>query len=82
MTNLFTIRVIRVIICLSGGIVHMPMTQNEMVKLLLEHGGVKVKGGKGSHVKVKFPGVSRPIIVPKKLPKGTEHGILKQAGLK
>jgi predicted RNA binding protein YcfA (HicA-like mRNA interferase family) len=58
------------------------MTQNEMVKLLLDHGGVKVKGGKGSHVKVRFPGVNRPIIVPQKLPKGTENGILKQAGLK
>lgn len=77
-----TIRTGRIIIKMSGGIVHMPMTQNEMVKLLLDHGGVKVKGGKGSHVKVRFPGVNRPIIVPQKLPKGTENGILKQAGLK
>ncbi|WP_275399764.1 type II toxin-antitoxin system HicA family toxin [Enterococcus faecium] len=60
----------------------MPMTQNEMVKLLVSHGGVKDKGGKGSHVKMKFPGVNRPIIVPQKLPKGTENGILKQEGLK
>ena len=30
----------------------MPMTQNEMVKLLIAHGWLKTKGGKGSHVKM------------------------------
>lgn len=60
----------------------MPMTQQEMVKLLISIGGLKVKGGKGSHIKVKLPGVNRPIIVPSKLPRGTEHAILRQAGLK
>lgn len=60
----------------------MPMTQNELVKLLVANGGVKVKGGKGSHVKVRYPGVSRPIIIPNKIKKGMELGILKQAGLR
>ncbi|SJZ89538.1 Predicted RNA binding protein YcfA, dsRBD-like fold, HicA-like mRNA interferase family [Pilibacter termitis] len=60
----------------------MPMTQKEMVKLLVANGGIEVKGGKGSHVKVLYPGVNRPIIVPHKLKRGTEQGILKQAGLK
>lgn len=53
-----------------------------MVKLLISISGLKVKGGEGSHIKVKLPGVNRPIIVPSKLPKGTEHAILRQAGLK
>lgn len=48
----------------------MPMTQNEMVKLLVSHGGVKVKGGKGSHVKVKFPGVTDWLSFPKNYQKG------------
>ncbi|WP_420026311.1 addiction module toxin, HicA family [Enterococcus mundtii] len=33
----------------------MPMTQQEMVKLLISIGGLKVKGGKCSHIKVKLP---------------------------
>lgn len=62
----------------------MPMTQQEMVKLLISIGGLKVKGGKGSHIKVKLPGVNRPIIVPYKLPKrdrtcDTEAGRVKIA---
>lgn len=48
----------------------MPMTQNEMVKLLVSHGGVKVKGRKGSHVKVKFPGVTDRLSFPKNYQKG------------
>ena len=43
----------------------MPMTQKEMVKLLKQHGFVEVKSeGKGSHIKMKKPGV-RSIPVPK-----------------
>lgn len=72
------IRIIKV----SGGKVHMPMTQKEMVKLLKQHGFVEVKSeGKGSHIKMKKPGV-RSIPVPKgELKKGTERQILKQAEL-
>ena len=42
----------------------MPMTQNEMVKLLKKNGFEVVKGGKGSHVKMTKPGLKRPIIIP------------------
>lgn len=60
----------------------MPMTQDEMVKLLKKHGFTKVKGGKGSHVKMTKHGQLRPIIIPKgELNKFTERGILKDAGL-
>lgn len=60
----------------------MPMTQDEMVKLLTRYGFNKIKGGKGSHVKMIKEGLRRPIIIPKgELKKGTEKGILKDAGL-
>ena len=55
----------------------MPMTQEEMVKLLKKYGFTLCKGGKGSHVKMKKPGQKRPIIIPKgELNKFTEKGIL------
>lgn len=61
----------------------MPMTQDEMVKLLRKKGFEVVKGGKGSHVKMIKPGIKRPIIIPHgELQKCTERGILKEAGLK
>lgn len=61
----------------------MPMTQKEMVKLLKKHGFVEMKGGKGSHVKMTKRGQLRPIVIPSgELKKGTECGILKEAGLK
>lgn len=61
----------------------MPMTQQEMVKLLKKHGFVESDGGKGSHVKMTKHGLTRPIIIPKgELKKGTERGILKEAGLR
>lgn len=68
---------------LSGGKVHMPMTQREMVKLLKSHGFKKVGDeGKGSHVKMTKPGQARPIIIPHgELNKYTERGIKKDAGL-
>ena len=60
----------------------MPMTQDEMVKLLKKHGFILQKGGEGSHVKMTKPGQFRPIIIPKgELSKSTEKGILKDAGL-
>lgn len=61
----------------------MPVTQAEMVKLLKKHGFKEVEGDKGSHIKLKKPGLKRPIIVPHgELKKGTEYGILKDVGLK
>lgn len=61
----------------------MPMTQDEMVKLLKKHGFKVADGGKGSHIKMTKPGLLRPIIIPHgELKKGTERGILKEAGLK
>lgn len=60
----------------------MPMTQDEMVKLLKKHGFTLQKGGKGSHVKMTKSGQFRPIIIPKgELNKFTEKGILKDARL-
>lgn len=59
----------------------MPMTQKKMVALLSSHGWEKVKGGKGSHIKMDKSG-ERPITIPKgELNKYTERAILKQAGL-
>lgn len=59
----------------------MPMTQDEMVKLLKKHGFILQRGDKGSHVKMTKPGQFRPIIIPKgELNKFTEKGILKDAG--
>ena len=61
----------------------MPMTQDEMVKLLKKNGFEVVKGGKGSYVKMAKPGLKRPIIIPHgELQKITERGILKESGLK
>ena len=61
----------------------MPMTQEQMVKLLVKHGFEVGKGWKGSHVKMTKPGQVRPIIIPHGgLNKFTERGIMKQAGLK
>lgn len=49
----------------------------------LKNGFEVVKGDKGSHVKMTKPGLKRPIIIPHgELQKGTERGILKEAGLK
>lgn len=60
----------------------MPMTQKEMVKFLKSHNFRKVDGGKGSHIKMTKPGLTRPIIIPHgELRKGTERSILKDAGL-
>lgn len=79
--EILTIRVIRVIMILSGGKSAMPMTQKEMVKLLAANGWIKTKGGKGSHIKMEKRG-ERPITVPHgELNKYTERGIRKQAGI-
>jgi predicted RNA binding protein YcfA (HicA-like mRNA interferase family) len=53
-----------------------------MVKFLQNHGFEKVPGGKGSHIKMTKPGITRPITVPHgELKRGTERGIMKEAGL-
>ena len=62
----------------------MPMTPREMIKLLMKNGFVKVSQN-GSHIKLQNAETNKTIIVPyhsKELKKGTEQGILKEAGLK
>lgn len=62
----------------------MPMTSQEMLKLLKKN-GFEVVSQNGSHVKLKNPETGRTVIVPyhsKDLKKGMEQAILKQAGLK
>lgn len=60
----------------------MPMTQKQMVKLLVANGWRQVKsGGKGSHVKMTKNGF-RSITIPHgELNRYTERGIKKEAGL-
>lgn len=58
-----TIRTGRVMIRMSGGIVHMPMTVRKAEKLLNSIGFFEVKGGKGSHRKFEKAG-ERPITLP------------------
>ena len=60
-----------------------PADAKALIKLLLEAGFI-LDHVKGSHHIYKFPDGSRRVIVPvhrSDLPKGTMHGILKQAGL-
>ena len=60
----------------------MPMTPKEIIQLL-EANGFRFKSSNGSHNKYQKGG--KIVIVPihrKDLKKGTEQGILKQAGLK
>ncbi len=62
----------------------MPMKPREMIKLLLDNGFIEVSQN-GSHKKMFNPITKVTIVVPfhnKELKKGTEQGILKQAGLK
>lgn len=62
----------------------MPMTPQEMIKLLKKN-GFEIISQNGSHVKLKNAEAGKTIIVPyhsKDLKKGLEQAILKQAGLK
>ena len=62
----------------------MPMTSQEMIKLLLIN-GFSIISQNGSHVKLKNPDTHKTVIVPyhcKDIKKGLEQAILKQAGLK
>lgn len=62
----------------------MPMTSQEMLKLLKKN-GFSIISQNGSHVKLKNTETGRTVIVPyhsKDLKKGLEQAILKQAGLK
>lgn len=62
----------------------MPMSSQEMLKLLKKNGFIVVSQN-GSHIKLKNEVTEKTVIVPfhsKDLKKGLEHAILKQAGLK
>ncbi len=62
----------------------MPMTSQEMVKLLKKNGFESISQN-GSHIKLKNAETGRTVIVPyhsKDLKKGLEKAIIKQAGLK
>ena len=63
----------------------MPMTPKEMIKFLKKNGFIEIKSGDGSHQKMYNPISQKTTYVsmhPKEMKKGTEQGILKQAGLK
>lgn len=62
----------------------MPMTSQEMIKLLKKNGFESISQN-GFHVKMRNAETGRTVIVPyhsKDLKKGMEQAILKQAGLK
>lgn len=62
----------------------MPMTPQQMIKLLKKNGFKKISQN-GSHIKLKNEKTNKTVIVPyhsKDLKKGLEDAILKQAGLK
>ncbi|WP_302826673.1 type II toxin-antitoxin system HicA family toxin [Anaerofustis stercorihominis] len=62
----------------------MPMTSKEIIKLLKKNGFEEINSN-GSHRKLYNDKTKKTVIVPyhnKELKKGTEQGILKQAGLK
>lgn len=62
----------------------MPMTSQEMIKLLKKN-GFEVVSQNGSHIKFRNSETGKTVIVPyhaKDLKKGMEQAILKQAGLK
>lgn len=62
----------------------MPMTPKQMIKLLKEN-GFEFVSSNGSHQKFYNPKTKKTVIVPfhsKELKKGTEQGLLSQAGLK
>ena len=62
----------------------MPMTSQEMIKLLLRN-GFTVTSQNGSRVKLKNTDTHKTVIVPyhcRGIKKGLEQAILKQAGLK
>ena len=62
----------------------MPLTSQEMIKLLKKNGFENISQN-GSHVKMRNIQTGRTVIVPyhsKDLKKGLEQAILKQAGLK
>ena len=62
----------------------MPMTPQEMIRLLKKH-DFEIISQNGSHVKLRNPSNGVQVIVPyhsKSMKKGLEQAILKQAGLK
>ncbi|MCI8374902.1 MAG: type II toxin-antitoxin system HicA family toxin [Lachnospiraceae bacterium] len=62
----------------------MPMSPQEMIKLLKKNGFESISQN-GSHIKLRNVETGKTVIVPyhsKDLKKGLEQAILKQAGLK
>ncbi len=62
----------------------MPMKPKELIKLLKDN-GFEETGSNGSHRKLYNSKTNKTVVVPyhsKEMKKGTEQGILKQAGLK
>ena len=62
----------------------MPMTSQEMIRLLLKNGFTLISQN-GSHVKLRNADTRKTVIVPyhcRDIKKGLEQAILKQAGLK
>lgn len=62
----------------------MPMKPKDLIKLLEQNGFVQISSN-GSHRKLHNAETNKTVIVPyhnKDLKKGTEQGILKDAGLK
>jgi len=62
----------------------MPLTPKQLVKILKQNGFEEITQ-RGSHLKMKNPITNKTVIVPmhdKDLKKGTEQGILKDAGIK
>ena len=62
----------------------MPVKPKEMENILFQHGWI-LKAQTGSHRHYIHPNKPGKVTIPfhcKDIPKGTEHSILKQAGLK
>lgn len=62
----------------------MPLKPKEMEKIIFADGWI-LKSQQGSHRQYVHPTKSGKVTIPfhcKDIPKGTEHSILKQAGLK
>ncbi|MFK8796515.1 type II toxin-antitoxin system HicA family toxin [Lentilactobacillus parabuchneri] len=67
------------------GRIIMPMTPKEMIELLRQNGFVRKRQRKSSHLIMFNPQTKITVPVPmhaKELKKGTQSGILKQAGIK
>jgi predicted RNA binding protein YcfA (HicA-like mRNA interferase family) len=59
----------------------MPTYYDELVKIMVEHGCVRVPGGKGSHEKWRSPINGRTVTVPRSKSRHTANEVLKQLGI-